>query len=201
VTITSNSSAIVIPLNAATKPTTATPAPDTGKKSFEAVRERVQRQIASDGKLIATTKLIGIAISWYMNGKLSGEARPGIDTLAAVTATPRRSVIRAIKDLEGRHYDVRRSKKPDGTRAVNRYFPILKSLAPGATHDTRPSATDDTRHRVPNNAKPGAKSCESRVPPTALEPPIDEPPIEPPRERASAFGLGHFPQSQSDYSD
>src|SRR5262249_40769876 len=136
-TVTSNSSATIIPINSATKPTTVTPA----RVSFEAVREHLQRQIAADGKLKGKTGLIGVAISWFMDRREKG-GRAIVDeqTLAALTATTDRTVRRAVEQLEDRHYRVERSKKPDGTQATNQYFPILHSGTvswPGVTRDTR----------------------------------------------------------------
>jgi hypothetical protein len=135
--ITKNSSATVIPLNSATKPT-ATPA----RVSFEAVREQLQRQITADGQLVkGNARSVGVAISWYMDRReTGGKATVDCETLAADTAMTVRSVKRAVKILETRkHYRVQRSRKPDGTQATNQYFPILHSGAvswPGVTRVT-----------------------------------------------------------------
>ena len=80
--ITENSSNI-IPLNAATKPTTAA--------TFEIFRERWLRQIALDKGLPAGALRLCIVMSTYLN-RHSRDAWPGFARLARETGLSRRHI-------------------------------------------------------------------------------------------------------------
>jgi len=169
--ITSKSSATIIPINSATNPPKLTPTRNT----FEKFKEAWQLQIAADNTLPAGALRVALAISSHMNRHKNGRAWPGYNRLQGMLGIGRRTVIRNVQRLEkAGHLTVERRR--NGTRnAPNHYWPELKDASKSGTqNDTtlvsqlwhHPSVTGDT-------------TIVSRVTPEPLSEPLSEPPNEP----------------------
>jgi DNA-binding MarR family transcriptional regulator len=168
VTITSKSSATIIPINAAKKPL---PVPRT----FERFKEAWQLQVAADNSLPAGSLRVALAISSHMNRSKNGLAWPGYNRLQGMLGIDRSTVIRNVKRLEkAGHLTVER--RLIGSRnAPNQYRPKLKDASKSHAQDAttlvaqlchHPSGTDATTLVAP-------------VPPEPLNEPLSEPLNEP----------------------
>jgi hypothetical protein len=140
------------------------------------VREGVQRQICADSKLWPTSKVIGVAISWYTSRKECGEARPGIETLASAAGVNVRTANKCINQLEARrHYLIKRG---GGRHRANIYIPTLWRADPtGGKLETPPSeagysAAETLPSRTQNRALQDPKPCPPGHP-NLLEPIIE----------------------------
>ena len=133
---TANSSATIIPLDTATKPTKAampTPMP------FPKFKETWLLQVAADWKNLPHSAVaIAIAITKFMN-RISPEhdAFPGMANLLALIPITKANLINAIRCLEARgHLRVYRSRKSE---RENSYYPVLKTNPPSIEAAIPPS--------------------------------------------------------------
>jgi hypothetical protein len=91
--------------------------------SLEKLREAWQRQLtAAQDKLGPRTALIGIAISWHLN-RNTGEAFPGMNTLATLTGVSRSTVKRSVATLVAEGHMARTQPRKGG---ANHYQPVIK---------------------------------------------------------------------------
>jgi hypothetical protein len=96
----------------------------TSGAEFFRLREQLVQAIASDMALSGQAVRIGVLIASLISPE-HGCAWPSLDWLRdrSSTSIDKKSTIRAIRQLEGRHFRVERCGSPGRSR-VNRYFPI-----------------------------------------------------------------------------
>jgi hypothetical protein len=107
-------------------PNKSAPVSQDSGAGFEADRERWQRQIAADGTLTPSHRLILFALSWYFNRE-SRIAWPSYDRLGKDTGFSRSTAFRAAWAAEGRgHVKIRRGYHPERRQCkANIYSPVF----------------------------------------------------------------------------
>src|SRR5262245_30284833 len=68
--------------------------------SLEIRREKWQRQLMADPRLLLIHIKVCLAIGFHMNRSRGGEAWPGISMLAGITCLHRTTVMRSTRELE-----------------------------------------------------------------------------------------------------
>jgi hypothetical protein len=120
---------------------------DSSKKpksnSLEVFRERWQRQLVADKKILLSDLKVALAIAWHIN-RDERRAWPGTRTLQELTGLSRPTVISATMRLEkALHLEIYRSRSGN-RRNANRYRPLLKARGAASTNSTR--HTSDLYH-------------------------------------------------------
>ena len=136
---------------------------------------RVPTSLLFDEKLSRTARRVFVALALYSSGL--GDSRPAILTIARASATNRRDVQRALRELENHFHITRRGAVGRGSM---RYFLRGQAIPPASksgTKDARPSTVSYPQKGTPPKGKIGnetrpteSKSAMRPAPKSAMRP-------------------------------
>ena len=123
--------------------------------------------VAADGNLSPLARLVAVVLAQGFANHETAECRPGLPALMGKVAAPKRSVLRALADLDAAGWIDRRGGEGPG-RVASYAF-----RWPGRDPERVPEMAPE---RVPDLTRTGAKSCTPPTPPYKDQPNMNHKP-------------------------